>query len=81
MGRAIIFLSGRPADPGSGAFAGTYPFDDKVWGQVYEDSKKYFPEQEIVRWFAGFPGFNMEITEEIRKTHLDHLPAMTKCCF
>lgn len=56
-------------------------FDDKVWGQVYEDSKKYFPEQEIVGWFAGFPGFNMEITEEIRKTHLDHFAGNDKVLF
>ena len=56
-------------------------FDDKVWGQVYEDSKKYFPEQEIVGWFAGFPGFNMEITEEFRKTHLDHFAGNDKVLF
>ena len=47
----------------------------------YEDSKKYFPEQEIVGWFAGFPGFNMEITEEIRKTHLDHFAGNDKVLF
>ena len=48
---------------------------------MYEDSKKYFPEQEIVGWFAGFPGFNMEITEEIRKTHLDHFAGNDKVLF
>lgn len=56
-------------------------FDDKVWSQVYEESKKYFPDQEIVGWFAAFPGFDMVINEEIRKTHLDHFAGSDKVFF
>lgn len=55
--------------------------DDKVWSQVYEDGKKYFPEQEIVGWFASFPGFSMQINEEIRKTHLNHFGGNDKVLF
>lgn len=36
-------------------------FSEKVWGQVYEESRKYFPEQDIVGWFVSLPGFNLSL--------------------
>ena len=56
-------------------------FTDKVWGQIYEEEKKYFPEQEIVGWFLSLPGFNMEISEGILKTHLNHFAGNDKTLF
>lgn len=56
-------------------------FSDKVWGQVYEESKKYFPDQEIVGWFVSFPGFNMQINEVLLKTHLNHFSGNDKILF
>lgn len=56
-------------------------FTDKVWGQIYEDEKKYFPEQEIVGWFVSLPGFNMEISEGMLKTHLNHFAGNDKTLF
>ena len=55
-------------------------FQENGWLKQ-DDKEQYFPEQEIVGWFAGFPGFNMEITEEIRKTHLDHFAGNDKVLF
>ena len=56
-------------------------FTDKVWGQIYEEEKKYFPEQEIVGWFVSLPGFNMEISEGMLKTHLNHFAGNDKTLF
>ena len=56
-------------------------FNDKVWGQVYEDSRKYFPQQEIVGWFVSLPGFNMQINEVLLKTHLNHFAGNDKVLF
>lgn len=56
-------------------------FNDKVWGQVYEDSRKYFPQQEIVGWFISLPGFNMQINEVLLKTHLNHFAGNDKVLF
>lgn len=56
-------------------------FSDKVWGQVYEDSRKYFPQQEIVGWFVSLPGFNMQINEVLLKTHLNHFAGNDKVLF
>lgn len=56
-------------------------FSDKVWGQIYEDTKKYFPGQEIVGWFVSLPGFNMQINEVLLKTHLNHFAGNDKALF
>lgn len=56
-------------------------FSDKVWGQVYEDSRKYFPDQEIVGWFVSLPGFNMQMNEVLLKTHLNHFAGNDKALF
>ena len=29
---------------------GKYFFTEKVWGQIYQDCEKYFPEQEFIGW-------------------------------
>lgn len=54
---------------------------DKVWSQVYEEGRKYFPEQEIVGWFVSLPGFNMQINEVLLKTHLNHFAGQDKTLF
>lgn len=54
---------------------------DKVWGQVYETSSKYFPEQEILGWFLSIPGFTMQLNEMIVKTHLDYFAGNEKVLF
>lgn len=56
-------------------------FSDKVWGQVYEDSRSYFPQQEIVGWFVSLPGFNMQMNEVLLKTHLNHFAGNDKVLF
>ncbi|MGN0266024.1 MAG: LysM peptidoglycan-binding domain-containing protein [Oliverpabstia sp.] len=56
-------------------------FDDKIWGQIYEENNKYFPQQEIVGWFISLPGFNMELNDVIRKNHLNHFAGSDKVLF
>lgn len=56
-------------------------FSEKVWGQVYEESRKYFPEQDIVGWFVSLPGFNMQMNEVLLKTHLNHFAGNDKTLF
>lgn len=56
-------------------------FTEKIWGQVYEDSKKYFQDQEIVGWFVSLPGFNMQMNEVLLKTHLNHFAGNDKVLF
>lgn len=56
-------------------------FNDKIWGQIYEENNRYFPQQEIVGWFISLPGFNMELNDVIRKNHLNHFAGSDKVLF
>lgn len=47
-------------------------FSDEVWNHVYDKSKEYFQDQEIVGWFLSIPGCSMELHEVICRTHLNH---------
>ncbi len=49
-----------------------FAFTKDVWKQIYEENKKFFPNQEIVGWFLSLPGCSMELHEGICKTHLNH---------
>lgn len=46
-------------------------FTSEVWTSVYEKIKRYFPQYEAVGWFLGGPEFLTEVTDEIRKIHVD----------
>ncbi len=56
-------------------------FNDKIWGQVYENGNKYFPNQEILGWFLSIPGFSMQLNEMLIKTHLDYFAGGEKVLF
>lgn len=56
-------------------------FSDKIWGQVYEENKKYFPEQEILGWYFCIPGFSMQLNDLMIKTHLDYFAGNEKVLF
>ena len=49
-----------------------FAFTKDVWKQIYEENKKFFPNQEIVGWFLSLPGCSMELHEGISKTHFNH---------
>lgn len=49
-----------------------FAFTKEAWRQVYEENKKFFPDQEIVGWFLSLPGCTMELHEGICKMHLNH---------
>ncbi|MGI6006985.1 MAG: LysM peptidoglycan-binding domain-containing protein [Ruminococcus sp.] len=56
-------------------------FKDAQWDQVHKDMEKYFPDQEIIGWSLSLPGFDMEITDVILKTHLNHFAGNQKILF
>jgi hypothetical protein len=56
-------------------------FTEKVWSQVYEESRKYFPGQDIMGWFVCFPGFNMQMNEVLLKAHLNYFAGNDKILF
>ena len=60
---------------------GKYFFTEKVWGQIYQDCEKYFPEQEIIGWFLARPGFVPEKNAVIEETHRTYFSGAEKVLF
>lgn len=54
------------------------PFTDEIWEQIYEKSKLYFQDQEIVGWFISASNINMQITEPIKKAHINYFAGADK---
>ena len=47
-------------------------FSNETWSKIYDCVKKYFPEQEIIGWFATRPGLPICLDERFRKLHMDN---------
>lgn len=69
-----------------------YPFTDKVWGEIYENTKKYFQGQEVVGWYLSLPDGGLKLTDAMIRTHTKHFsgndkvlllsdPYECECCF
>lgn len=49
-----------------------YPMTDTVWGNVYEEMKKYFDGQEVIGWYLSLPDGGMKLTDGMIRTHMKH---------
>lgn len=47
-------------------------FTEENWTGIYRDIREYFPEQQIVGWFLGGPGFLLEDAERQKKIQEDN---------
>ena len=47
-------------------------FTEENWTGIYRDIREYFPNQQIVGWFLGGPGFLLEDTERQKKIQQDN---------
>lgn len=47
-------------------------FTEENWAEIYRDIRDYFPEQQIVGWFLGGPGFLLEDEERQKKIQTDN---------
>lgn len=53
-------------------------FNDMVWRRIYENMKEYFDTLEVVGWCISVPGYPVEMTAELRKTHINHFSGKNK---
>ena len=60
---------------------GKYIFTEKIWGEIYQQCEKYFPEQEILGWFLAKPGFAVEKTSVIEETQRTYFSGADKIFF
>jgi len=47
-------------------------FTEDNWTGIYRNIREYFPDQQIVGWFLGGPGFLLEDTERQKKIQEDN---------
>lgn len=57
------------------------PFTEEIWNQIYEKNKMYFQDQEIVGWFIAASNINIQITEPIKKAHINYFAGADKVLF
>ena len=50
----------------------TVCFTEDNWACIYRDIREYFPQQQIVGWFLGGPGFLLEDEERQKKIQTDN---------
>lgn len=60
---------------------GKYNFTEKIWGDIYQECEKYFPEQEILGWFLTKPGILVEKTAVTEETHRTYFSGADKVLF
>ena len=60
---------------------GKYVITEKAWGEIYQQSEKYFPGQEIMGWFLSKPGFAVEKTSVIEETQRTYFSGADKIFF
>lgn len=56
-------------------------FTEENWAGIYRDIREYFPNQQIVGWFLGGPGFLLEDEERQKKILMDNFGGGDKVLF
>lgn len=56
-------------------------FDEKVWNGIYADVEKYFPNLDVVGWFAALPDVTTERMQYLRRLHLDNFAGNMKTLY
>ena len=80
-GKRHIYIKGALAIDEVFEKQGKYFLTEKIWGQIYQDCEKYFPEQEIVGWFLSRPGLLPEKNAVIEETHRTYFSGAEKVLF
>ena len=53
-------------------------FNDKVWTGIYSDIEKYFPNLQVVGWFASVREMTAERMLRFKRVHIDNFAGNLK---
>ena len=56
-------------------------FNEKIWEKIYAEIEKYFPDLEVVGWFAAMPGITQERFLYLKKLHMDNFSGGMKTMY
>ncbi len=56
-------------------------FDEKIWNGIYSDAEKYFPNLQVVGWFAALPDVTAERMQYLKRVHMDNFAGNMKTMY
>ena len=56
-------------------------FNEKIWEKIYAEIEKFFPDLEVVGWFAAMPGITQERVLYLKKLHMDNFSGGMKTMY
>ena len=56
-------------------------FNEKIWEKIYTEIEKFFPDLEVVGWFAAMPGITQERFLYLKKLHMDNFSGGMKTMY
>lgn len=56
-------------------------FNEKIWEKIYAEIEKFFPDLEVVGWFAAIPGITQERFLYLKKLHMDNFSGGMKTMY
>ena len=56
-------------------------FNEKIWEKIYAEIEKFFPDLEVVGWFAAMPGITQERFLYFKKMHMDNFSGGMKTMY
>ena len=56
-------------------------FNEKIWEKIYAEIEKFFPDLEVVGWFAALPGITHERFLYLKKLHMDNFSGGMKTMY
>lgn len=77
-GVVYTFISGLICAPDR---EGLPVFSEEIWKELRQEKKKYFPNSEIVGWYADFPYYNGNIQIELLRLHVEQFSKGDKVCY
>ncbi len=76
-----LFIKGVVKAKNIGQSKGGLAFNENIWSGIYSDIEKYFPNLEVIGWFAAVPGVTQERLEYLKKIHLDNFAGGMKTLY
>ena len=56
-------------------------FNEKIWEKIYAEIEKFFPDLDVVGWFAAMPGITQERFLYLKKLHMDNFSGGMKTMY
>jgi len=76
-----VFIKGVIKAKNTNGLSRGIHFDEDTWTNIYEEIEKYFPDLQVIGWFAAIPGVTSERMQFLQKIHLDHFSGAMKALY